>query len=110
MHGWKKIAVAVGSGALVLAMIATWVVGDLNTAAQAASVVGCVVGIVTLLFTLLHTPGAVLRRATRTGKTTTGGTGKANTGVASRSGGVAEDTGDATSYGGAANTGVTDRF
>ncbi|WP_345637543.1 hypothetical protein [Streptomyces thinghirensis] len=85
---------------------------DLNAAGQAASVIGCVVGIVGLLFTLLSAPrrADAAPQAVRTGKATTTGGGRADTGVVSRTGGQAEDTGDATSQGGATNAGVTDSF
>ncbi|CAL9329073.1 hypothetical protein [Streptomyces longwoodensis] len=112
MQGWKRNAVVIGCLMLILAMGATWVLVDLNTAGQAASVIGCVIGIVGLLFTLLSARGSAdtVSRAVRTGRATTTGGGRANTGIVSAGGGQAEDTGEATSHGGTANTGVTDGF
>jgi hypothetical protein len=112
MQGWKRNAVIIGCLVLIVAMGATWVLADLDTAGQVASVIGCVIGVVGLLFTLLNAPGGAdaVRRAVHTGRAVTTGGGRANTGVASSGGGQAEDTGDARSHGGRANTGVSDGF
>ncbi|HEY8981355.1 MAG TPA: hypothetical protein VIU15_17420 [Streptomyces sp.] len=107
MNGWKRTTAVVCCLALTGATLGTWLLADLDTAGQTASVVGCVVGIAGLLFTVLQPAGAT-RRATRTGTATVFGGGRANTGVASRQGGEAADTGDARSDGGIANTGVAD--
>lgn len=111
MQGWKRTTVVVVSGALVVTTGITWFVMDLNTAAQAASIIACVTGIAVMLFTLLQAPGPspeATRRAVRTGEATVTDDGRANTGVASTTAGHAEDTGDAKGHGGKANTGVTD--
>ncbi|SER57685.1 hypothetical protein SAMN04487983_1018117 [Streptomyces sp. yr375] len=114
MQGWKRSAVITGCLVLVVATVASWVLADLDTAGQVASVIGCVTGIAGLLVALLGSPATnatgAARRAVRTGRAVTTDGGRANTGVASRTGGEAEDTGDASSHGGKANTGVSDDF
>jgi hypothetical protein len=109
MHGWTKRAVIIGSAGLIAAMVAVWLLGDLNTAAQVASVIAGAAGLVVLVYTMVSHPAPQPeRRATDTGRSNTGTEGRANTGIASREPGVAEGTGDATSRGGTSNTGIMD--
>nr|GID82532.1 hypothetical protein Ade03nite_14560 [Actinoplanes derwentensis] len=101
----------IGSAGLIVAMIAVWLLADLNTAAQVASVIAGAAGVVVLVSTIIAGPAPKPeRRATETGRSDTGAEGRANTGIASREPGVAEKTGDATSRGGRSNTGVADDF
>ena len=125
MHRWTKRAVIIGSAGLIVAMGAVWLLGNLNTAAQVASVIAGAAGLVVLVYTLVVSPapqagagpgapGGLMpgpeRRATDTGRSNTGADGRANTGIASREPGLAEGTGDATSRGGTSNTGIMDGF
>jgi hypothetical protein len=130
MRGWTKLAVIIGSAGLIVAMIAVWLLADLNTAAQVASVIAGAAGIVVLVYTMLLGVPAPLperlgapdpqaerpaapgpqpeRRVADTGRSSAENDGRANAGIASRGPGVAERTGDATSHGGTANSGIMD--
>lgn len=113
MRGWKRTALIVGSGALIVAMVVVWVVVDLGTADGVASVVGASVGVVGIVWALVGGAEPSTLRATRTGRSTARRGATANTGVTrTGSGGPvqasATDTGDAEADGdgSGANSGV----
>lgn len=113
MRGWKRTALIVGSGALIVAMVVVWVVVDLGTADGVASVVGASVGVIGIVWALVGGAEPSTLRATRTGRSTARRGAAANTGVTrTGSGGPvqasATDTGDAEADGdgSGANSGI----
>ncbi|WP_330175336.1 hypothetical protein OG875_18505 [Streptomyces sp. NBC_01498] len=116
MRGWKRTALVVGSGALILAMVVVWTVVDLGTADGVASVVGASAGVVGIGYALIsggapQQPGTY--ETTRTGRNTVRNGGQSNTGIKhTGSGGpvraTATDTGDveADGDGSGANSGI----
>lgn len=116
MRDWMRVAVSVASCALIVAMVAVWVLVDLDTADGVASVVGACVGVGGLLSALVQRDGprGPVLRASGTGTATaTGGawanTGVTGAGVTGAGEATAENTGDADADGAGsnANTGIT---
>jgi hypothetical protein len=115
MQGWKRTALIAATSLLLAAMVATWVLVDLDRADATASVIGAAAGLVGLAYALVGGRDApAVLKATQTGNATSTGGGEANTGVRRKAAtgpveASAENTGDANAGGpgGHANTGVS---
>jgi uncharacterized membrane protein YuzA (DUF378 family) len=115
MQGWKRTALIAATSLLLAAMMATWVLVDLDRADAIASVIGAGAGLVGLAYALVGGRDApTVLKATQTGNAASTGGGEANTGVRRKTAtglveASAENTGDANAdgAGGHANTGVS---